>query len=73
MAESTTIWVTKHVKGQIDAIKERNGHQTYDSIMRYFLSLEKGIPCKVEKCILYWNCMEYGCSNFKEKTEENKK
>ena len=69
MAESTTIWVTNHVKGQIDAIKKRNGHQTYDSLMRYFLSLEKGIPCKGENCTGYWKCMEFGCPKFKEKTE----
>ncbi len=69
MVESTTIWVTKHVKNQIDAIKKRNEHQTYDSLLRHLIAVEKGIPCKGEKCVGYWNCIEYGCPKFKEKTE----
>ena len=62
-----TIGVSEEVKKQLDALKDRNGHTSMDSVMRYFLSLEKGIPCKGEKCIWYWNCMEYGCPKFKEK------
>ena len=69
MAKSTTIWVTNHVKKQIDDIKDRNGHQTYDSLLRHLISVEKGIPCKGEKCVGYLNCMEYGCPKFNEKTE----
>lgn len=70
MSENTTIWLTKHVKGQIDSIKERNGHKTYDSLLRHLLAVEKGIPCKGEKCTWYWNCMEYGCPKFKEREEK---
>jgi len=64
-----TIGVSEEVKNRLDALKDRNGHTSMDSLMRYFLSLEKGIPCKGEKCVWYWNCMEYGCQKFKEKTE----
>jgi len=70
MSENTTIWISKKVKQQLDDIKERNAHKTYDSLIRYFLALEKGKPCKGEKCIWYWNCMEYGCPKYKEEGEE---
>jgi len=70
MSENTTIWVSKHVKDLVDEVKKRNGHKTHDSLIRYFLALDKGVPCKGEKCIWYWNCMEYGCPKFKEKEED---
>ena len=65
-----TIGVSEEVKNQLDALKDRNGHTSMDSLMRYFLALDKGIPCKGEKCIWYWNCMEYGCPKFKEREKE---
>ncbi len=65
-----TIGVSEEVKNQLDALKDRNGHTSMDSLMRYFLALDKGIPCKGEKCTWYWNCMEYGCPKFKESEEE---
>ena len=33
----TTIWVSKQIKGVLDEIKKRNGHTTYDSVIRYLL------------------------------------
>jgi len=35
--KSTTIWVSEYVKKRLDEIKERNGHKSYDSVLRYLL------------------------------------
>jgi len=35
--KSTTIWVSEYVKKKLDKIKERNGHKSYDSVLRYLL------------------------------------
>jgi len=32
--KSTTIWVSEYVKKRLDEIKERNGHKSYDSVLR---------------------------------------
>jgi len=62
-----TLGVSEEVKNRLDALKDRNGHTSMDSMLRSLIST----PCKGNSCVWYWNCMEYGCSNFKEKTEEN--
>jgi hypothetical protein len=33
----TTIQVSDYVKKELDKIKKRNGHSTYDSVVRYLL------------------------------------
>ena len=33
----TTIKVSEQVKAALDRIKERNGHTSYDSVIRYLL------------------------------------
>ncbi len=60
-----TLGVSEEVKNRLDALKDRNGHTSMDSLLRSFIST----PCKGTSCVLYWNCVEYGCPNFKEKTE----
>ena len=35
--KSTTIWISEYVKKKLDKIKERNGHKSYDSVLRYLL------------------------------------
>ena len=69
MSENTTIWISKKVKRQLEEVKKRNGHKTYDSLLRHLLAVKKGVPCKGEKCVWYWNCMKYGCPKFKAKEE----
>ncbi len=59
------IRVSDQVKEQLESVKERNGHTSMDSLLRALMST----PCKGTECIWYWNCMEYGCPKFKEKTE----
>lgn len=58
--------VSEQVKEKLDSLKERNGHTSMDSLIRGLISN----PCKGARCVWYWNCVEYGCPNFKEKTEE---
>jgi len=60
MSESTTIQVSRQVKSQLDEVKDRNGHTTYDSVIRSLLA----IPCKGTECAWYWNCVKYGCPKF---------
>ncbi len=60
-----TIGVTEHVKKRLDALKERNGHTSMDSLLRSLISN----PCKGTSCAWYWNCVKYGCPQFKEKEE----
>jgi len=38
--ETTTIQISKHVKKKLDELKKRNGHTSYDSVLRYLLHLE---------------------------------
>ena len=59
------IRVSDQVKEQLESVKERNGHTSMDSLLRALMST----PCKGTECIWYWNCIEYGCPKFKEKTE----
>ncbi len=61
-----TIGVSEEVKNRLDALKDRNGHTSMDSLFRSFIST----PCKGTSCIWYWNCVEFGCPKFKEKIEE---
>ena len=35
--KSTTIWVSKQVKERLERIKKRNGHKTFDGVIRYLL------------------------------------
>lgn len=65
----TTIQVSDHVKAQLDEIKERNGHTSMDSVVRFLISEGARSRCKGEKCTWYWNCEKYGCPGFKEKEE----
>ncbi|GAF85416.1 unnamed protein product, partial [marine sediment metagenome] len=57
-----TIGVSEFVKNKLDAMKERNGHTSMDSLLRNLISN----PCKGTKCVFYLNCVEYGCPKFKE-------
>lgn len=61
-----TIGVSDFVKNKLDSMKTRNGHTSMDSLLRNLISN----PCKGTKCIGYGNCIEFGCSNFKEETEK---
>lgn len=61
-----TIGVSESVKNRLDALKVRNGHTSMDSLIRNLIST----PCKGTKCILYWNCIEYGCPKFIETAEK---
>ncbi|MBA7492765.1 hypothetical protein ES702_03315 [subsurface metagenome] len=60
------IRLSDQLKEELDSLKKRNGHKSHDSLIRALISN----PCKGTRCIWYWNCMEYGCPTFKEKTEE---
>ena len=33
----TTIWVSRQVKDKLEEIKRRNGHSSFDSVIRYLL------------------------------------
>ena len=57
-----TIGVSEYVKNRLDALKDRNGHTSMDSLLRNLISIQ----CMGTKCIWYWNCMKYGCPKFKE-------
>ncbi len=61
-----SLGVSEEVKNRLDELKDRNGHTSMDSLLRALMST----PCKGTDCILYWNCMEFGCPKFSEKTEE---
>ena len=38
MKTTTTIQVSEYVKSKLDKIKKRNGHTSYDSVLRYLLN-----------------------------------
>lgn len=38
MTSTTTIQVSQFVKEKLDRIKERNGHTSMDSVLRYLLN-----------------------------------
>jgi len=63
-----SIGVSEEVKNGLDALKDRNGHTSLDSLLRSLIST----PCKGTSCVWYWNCVEFGCSTFKEKIKEIK-
>ncbi len=57
----SAVKVSNQIKEQLESMKDRNGHKSIDSVIRASLSN----PCKGTNCVLYWNCMEYGCPKFK--------